>query len=165
MLEDKIVSRAEAARLAEKARGDGKTVVFTNGCFDILHVGHVKCLEAARGYGDLLFVGVNSDESVRLIKGPERPLLPELDRAATMAGLEAVSYVIIFDERTPEALIAAVRPDIHVKGGDYGAEELPETPLVRSWGGEVRIVPQISGRSTSTIIEKAKKGLTCESSG
>jgi rfaE bifunctional protein nucleotidyltransferase chain/domain len=157
MVEDKIISRAEAARIAEDARRAGKTVVFTNGCFDIIHVGHVKCLEAARSLGDLLIVGLNSDESVRNLKGPGRPVLPEVDRAVTIAGLESVDYVVIFGERTPEALIDAVRPGIHVKGGDYRAEELPETPVVRRWGGEVRIVPHVSGRSTSAIIEKAKR--------
>jgi rfaE bifunctional protein nucleotidyltransferase chain/domain len=165
VIEDKIISREEAARIAAEARRASRKVVFTNGCFDIIHVGHVKCLEAARSFGDLLMVGINSDESVRQLKGPERPLLPELDRAATIAGLESVSYVVIFEEPTPEALIEAIRPNVHVKGGDYQPEDMPETPLVRRLGGEVRIVPVISGRSTSAIIERAKKGDSCASSG
>jgi rfaE bifunctional protein nucleotidyltransferase chain/domain len=139
-------------RLAE-ARGRGQRVVFTNGCFDVLHVGHARYLEEARAQGDLLVVGVNSDASVRGLKGPKRPIVPEADRAEMLAALASVDYVVLFDEATPEALIGRVRPDLHVKGGDYRAEDLPETPLVRALGGEVRIMPLVAGRSTSDLVE------------
>ena len=129
-----------------------RTVVFTNGCFDILHAGHVYCLGKAASLGDLLVVGLNSDSSVRLLKGEGRPVNPQEDRAVVLAALGMVDFVIVFNEKTPEKLIRRVHPDIHVKGGDYSAEELPETALVRSWGGEVVIVPFLEGRSTSGML-------------
>lgn len=129
----------------------GQRVVFTNGCFDLLHVGHLRTLQWARAQGDLLVVGVNSDRSVRALKGPSRPLTPEDERAELLAGFECVDYVVIFDEDTPEALLAQLRPAVHVKGGDYRPEDLPEAELVRSYGGEVRVTPLIAGRSTSLL--------------
>lgn len=138
-----------------RSLADGRRVVFTNGVFDILHAGHVRYLSAARELGDLLVVGLNSDASVRMLgKGPNRPVNPLEDRAAVLAALRCVDAVIPFDERTPEALIAALQPNVHVKGGDYDAETLPETPLVRSYGGEVVILPLLEGRSTTSILKK-----------
>lgn len=134
----------------------GKRLVFANGVFDLLHAGHVKLLSHARSLGDLLVVGVNTDRSVRRLgKGPERPLNPLEDRAAVLAALRAVDGVVAFDEDTPLALIEALKPDVHVKGGDYDAESLPETPLVRSYGGEVVIVPLLEGRSTTAILRRS----------
>jgi rfaE bifunctional protein nucleotidyltransferase chain/domain len=139
-------------RLAE-ARAGRQRIVFTNGCFDVLHVGHARYLEDARALGDLLVVGLNSDESVRELKGPKRPIVPEADRAEMLGSLAAVDYVVLFPEATPLVLIERVRPDIHVKGGDYREEDLPEAPLVRRLGGKVRIMPLVEGRSTTGVVE------------
>jgi rfaE bifunctional protein nucleotidyltransferase chain/domain len=125
----------------DKARSAGKVVVFTNGCFDLLHVGHIRCLQQARAKGDLLVVGVNTDASVRKLKGPDRPINPESDRAERLAALQCVDYVTLFPEDTPIELITAIRPDIHVKGGDYAPEDLPEAEAVRAVGGQVEIIP------------------------
>jgi len=132
-------------------------VVFTNGCFDIIHRGHVVYLEKARALGDVLVVGLNSDSSAGKLKGPGRPVNSQGDRAYVLTGLRAVAHVVIFEEDTPEKLIAGIRPDIHVKGGDYREEDLPEGPLVRSYGGEIVIVPLVEGRSTTGVIEKMKE--------
>lgn len=129
----------------------GRRVVFTNGCFDLLHVGHLRTLEWARRQGELLVVGINSDASVRRLKGPGRPFTPADERAELLAGFACVDFVMIFEEDTPEALLAAIRPAVHVKGGDYNADELPEAALVRSFGGEVRVTPLVDGRSTSRL--------------
>ena len=132
-------------------------VVFTNGVFDILHRGHVACLQAARRLGGSLVLGLNSDASARQLgKGPDRPLNPELDRAFVLAGLEAVSLVILFDERTPVALLRRVRPDIYVKGGDYDMEALEETAVVRSWGGRSLAIPFVEGYSTSSLVRRLR---------
>lgn len=132
-------------------------VVFTNGVFDILHRGHVACLQAARRLGGSLVLGLNSDASARQLgKGPDRPLNPELDRAFVLAGLEAVSLVILFDERTPVALLRRVRPDIYVKGGDYDIETLEETAVVRSWGGRSLAMPFVEGYSTSSLVRRLR---------
>ena len=136
-----------------------KRLVFTNGVFDILHAGHVRYLEQARELGDLLIVGLNSDASVRRLgKGPERPINSEEDRAAILAALRCVDGVVLFDEPTPESLISQLRPDVHVKGGDYREEDLPEAPIVRSYGGDVVLLPLLEGRSTSSIIRKLSEG-------
>lgn len=133
----------------------GKTLVFTNGVFDILHAGHVTYLEQARALGDLLVVGLNSDDSVRRLgKGPERPINTLEDRATVISALRSVDAVLEFGEDTPERLISELRPDIHVKGGDYLADQLPETAIVRSYGGKVVILPFLDGRSTTRIIRK-----------
>jgi D-glycero-beta-D-manno-heptose 1-phosphate adenylyltransferase len=132
-------------------------VVFTNGVFDILHRGHVACLQAARRLGGSLVLGLNSDASARQLgKGPDRPLNPELDRAFVLAGLEAVSLVILFDERTPVALLRRVRPAIYVKGGDYDMEALEETAVVRSWGGRSIAMPFVEGYSTSSLVRRVR---------
>jgi D-beta-D-heptose 7-phosphate kinase/D-beta-D-heptose 1-phosphate adenosyltransferase len=149
---EKVVGWDSLAEQLAEARAAGRRIVFTNGCFDVLHVGHARYMEAARALGDVLVVGLNSDRSVRGLKGEKRPIVPEEDRAEMLASLAAVDYVALFDEATPEALIRHVRPDIHVKGGDYRPEDMPETPLVRSLGGEVRIMPLVEGRSTTDLV-------------
>lgn len=132
---------------------EGKTLVFTNGVFDILHAGHVLCLEAARALGDMLIVGLNADESVRrLNKGPERPINPLEDRMQVIEALRCVDGVLSFDEDTPVELIAKLKPDIHVKGGDYDPDQLPETPVIRAYGGRVVVIPLLPGRSTTRIV-------------
>ncbi len=144
---------AEAARL----KAEGKKVVFTNGVFDILHVGHLRYLKQARALGDALFVGVNSDASVRrLNKGPERPINPEDERAELLLALKCVDAVCVFPEDTPIEILQTVQPNIHCKGGDYTAEALPETPIVRGYGGEVIILPLVAGRSTTNVVKKLR---------
>jgi D-glycero-beta-D-manno-heptose 1-phosphate adenylyltransferase len=136
-----------------------RPMVFTNGVFDILHRGHVSYLTAARALGASLVVGLNSDASARgLGKGPERPLNSELDRACVLAALQAVDAVLLFDEATPVALLARCKPDVYVKGGDYDIEKLPETPLVRSWGGRALALPFVPGFSTTALVQRIVHG-------
>ncbi len=132
----------------------GKRIVFTNGCFDILHVGHVRCLEQARILGDILVVGLNSDQSIRNLKGDRRPINSLDDRAGVLCGLECVDFITQFTQSTPIELLKVVLPDIYVKGGDYKRVDLLETSIVESIGGMVKVIPYISGRSTSNIIQK-----------
>lgn len=133
----------------------GRTMVFTNGVFDILHAGHVRYLEAARSLGDLLVVGLNTDASVRRLgKGSNRPINPLEDRAEVVAALRCVDAVVSFDEDTPEAIIGALQPSIHVKGGDYQPEDLPEKRVVDAYGGRIVIIPLLEGRSTTNILRK-----------
>jgi rfaE bifunctional protein nucleotidyltransferase chain/domain len=129
-------------------------VVLTNGCFDILHIGHVRYLRQARSLGDVLIVGLNSDDSVRRLKGDGRPINPAHERAEVLTALAVVDEVIIFDELTPERLITSVRPDVYVKGGDYAGRTLPEQALVESLGGRVEVLDHIAGHSTSDIIAR-----------
>ncbi|MBP6408238.1 MAG: D-glycero-beta-D-manno-heptose 1-phosphate adenylyltransferase [Fusobacteriaceae bacterium] len=150
----RVLNREEASKLIEDLKKQGKQVVFTNGCFDILHVGHMTYLEEAKEFGDYLFVGVNSDESVKRLKGPTRPINSEVDRAELLAGLKAVDYTVIFTEDTPVELIGELKPSIHVKGGDYKKEDLPETKVVESYGGRVEIVSLVEGKSTSNVVKK-----------
>lgn len=138
-------------------RQAGSRVVFTNGCFDLLHVGHLATLQSAREQGDLLVVGLNSDESVQKLKGPARPLLPQWERAQLLAALTCVDYVVIFSEENPNEVLRQLQPDVHVKGGDYRVEDLPETPIVEAYGGRVHIAPIVQGRST-TRLEQALRG-------
>lgn len=128
--------------------------MLTNGCFDLLHVGHVRYLAAARALGDLLIVGVNSDASVRALKGPARPLVPADERAEIIAALAAVDLVVVFDEPTAESLVAQLRPDIYVKGDDYSEATLPEARVVRGYGGEIALLPIQPGHSTSALIAR-----------
>ena len=139
------------------ARRQGARIVFANGCFDILHVGHVRYLEAARALGDLLVVGVNSDEQVRAQKGESRPVVPERERAEVVASLRAVDWVTIFLEPTVEALLLAVRPDIHAKGTDYTEETVPERDVVRSYGGRVMIVGDPKDHSSTEMIKAVNR--------
>ena len=139
-------------------RESGGRVVFTNGCFDLLHPGHVAYLAAARSLGDALVVGLNSDGSVRgLGKGPDRPLVAEADRAIVLGALRSVDAVVIFDERTPVRLMREVRPAVYVKGGDYRIEDLPEAEVADEIGAEVRIIPFKPGYSTSALVEKIRE--------
>jgi len=153
----KIVSRQEIKAVAQKAREAGKTVVFTNGCFDILHAGHVRYLAAARALGDALIVGLNSDRSVQRLKGPTRPINAEEDRAEVMAALGAVDFVVVFDDATAEGLVAEIRPDVYVKGGDYRLEDLPEARVAAVYGGRTVLIPEVPGRSSSNIIGRIKE--------
>jgi D-glycero-beta-D-manno-heptose 1-phosphate adenylyltransferase len=136
------------------AARDGKVVVFTNGVFDILHAGHVDYLEKARALGDYLVVALNSDESVRVLKGPTRPVNSLEDRMRVIGALRCVDFVVDFGEQTPERIIAEIRPDIHVKGGDYTVESLPESKIVLGYGGQVVIMPLLDGRSTTHTLNK-----------
>lgn len=138
---------------------EGRRLVFTNGVFDILHAGHVRLLEAARQHGDLLIVGVNDDDSVRRLgKGEDRPINPLRDRIAVLEALRAVDGAVAFPEDTPVALIRTLCPEVHVKGGDYDPEAMPETPVVRAYGGEVVILPLLEGRSTTGILKRVRGG-------
>jgi len=150
----KVLSRAELKREVEHLRAEGKRIAFTNGCFDILHVGHCQYLREARKQGDLLILGLNSDASVRAIKGPKRPLVPQQERAEIVASLEAVDYVTIFDESTPLELIELFRPDVLVKGADWKEEDVVGGDVVRSWGGRVVLIPMTEGASTTNIVER-----------
>ncbi|MFF3853703.1 D-glycero-beta-D-manno-heptose 1-phosphate adenylyltransferase [Micromonospora sp. NPDC002575] len=151
-----LVAPDELAAIVETQRGAGRSVVFTNGCFDVLHPGHVRYLEQARALGDLLVVAVNSDGSVRRLKGPDRPVNPVEDRVALLAALACVDHVVIFEEDSPAGLIEVVRPDVYVKGGDYPPEMVPEAPLVRRLGGQVRTLGYVPDRSTSAIIDRIR---------
>ena len=151
---NKIVTWGALKTQVELARGEGKKIAFTNGCFDILHVGHVRYLREARKTGDLLILGLNSDASVRKIKGETRPLVPQAERAEVVASLDAVDYVTLFDDPTPLRLIERLRPDVLVKGGDWNEESVVGGDSVRSWGGRVVIVPLTEGVSTTNIVEK-----------
>jgi len=151
---NKIVTWDALKDQVERVRGRGKKIAFTNGCFDILHVGHVRYLREARKTGDLLILGLNSDASVRAIKGEKRPLVPQGERAEVVASLDAVDYVTLFDDPTPLRLIECLRPDVLVKGGDWKAESVVGGDAVRSWGGRVVIVSLTEGASTTNIVEK-----------
>ncbi|MDE3135331.1 MAG: D-glycero-beta-D-manno-heptose 1-phosphate adenylyltransferase [Acidobacteriota bacterium] len=149
--EDQLLVEVAAARHA------GRRIVFTNGCFDLLHPGHIQSLERARSLGDALVVGVNSDRSVREVKGAGRPLVSETERAEVLAALEAVDWVVIFDDPTPRRLIAAVLPDILVKGGDWGEDAIVGREEVEAAGGKVVRVPVEPGYSTTDIIQRIRK--------
>ncbi|HWR38253.1 MAG TPA: D-glycero-beta-D-manno-heptose 1-phosphate adenylyltransferase [Patescibacteria group bacterium] len=153
----KIVKRDELTAWANQFRSAGRNIVFTNGCFDILHAGHVRYLTAARELGDCLLVGLNSDRSVRKLKGPDRPLNHEDDRAEVLAALAAVDGVVIFDDATAEGLVAEIRPDVYVKGGDYQLKNLPEADIVAGYGGQTILLPEVPGRSSSNIIRKIRQ--------
>ncbi|RKN31706.1 D-glycero-beta-D-manno-heptose 1-phosphate adenylyltransferase [Micromonospora musae] len=151
-----VVDGDELSAIVAAQRDAGRSVIFTNGCFDVLHRGHVRYLEQARALGDLLIVAVNADESVRRLKGPDRPVNPVEDRATLLAALSCVDHVVVFEEDSPAALIEVVRPDVYVKGGDYPPEMVPEAPLVRRLGGQVRTLGYVPDRSTSRIIERIR---------
>jgi len=135
-------------------RAHGETIVSTNGVFDVLHVGHVRYLQQARKLGDRLVIGVNTDNGTSRLKGPSRPFVIQDERAELLSALSCVDYVTFFEESTPEALISAIRPDVHVKGGDYDVESLPETTVVRSHGGRVVILPFSAGHSTTDLVHR-----------
>ena len=149
---DKIVSIEALLVALVPRRAAGERIACTNGTFDLLHLGHLRSLEAARAHGDVLVVGINSDASVRSYKAPGRPIVPEAERAELVAGLSCVDYVAIFDEPTAERLLAEVRPDVYIKGADYATKQLPERPVVEAYGGEVVLVPLEAGLSTTDAI-------------
>lgn len=157
---NKCFSWEEAKEKRELLRQSGSRLVFTNGCFDLLHAGHVLYLQEARALGDALWVGVNSDASIQRLKGFLRPIVPERERCIVLAALGCVDGVVVFEEDTPNQLIARLQPDIHTKGGDYVATQLPEYPLVTGYGGHVEILPFVPGMSSSnmiaTIVERYK---------
>src|SRR2546428_6597310 len=154
--ETKLIARKDLPRTAEELRRKGKKIVLANGCFDVLHVGHVRYLAGARAEADVLVVGVNGDDSVRRLKGPGRPLLPEDDRAVLVAALESVDHVVVFPEDDVGALLLTLRPDVHCKGTDYQAETVPERDVVRSYGGRVAIVGDPKDHDTRRIIDKVR---------
>ena len=149
-----ILTREELSERVASARASGARIVLANGCFDVLHVGHVRYLAGARELGDMLVVGINSDEQVAIQKGAGRPVLPAMERAEIVAALESVTYVTIFDEPTVEQLLLALKPDVHAKGTDYTTESVPERDVVRSYGGEVAIVGDPKDHSTTEIIAR-----------
>ncbi len=161
---DTPINREKLIELRQQWRTAGKKVIFTNGVFDLLHVGHVQYLAEARAMGDFLIIGLNSDSSVKQLKGPKRPLVTEQERAQVLLALRSVDYVTIFEETTAETVLGLIQPDIYVKGGDYTLQDqlefaqkpkpLPEEPVVRGYGGSVRLIPFLPGHSTSELIEK-----------
>ncbi len=151
----------EVKKIVDKLKKEGKKIVFTNGCFDILHLGHIRYLSEAKKLGDFLIVAINSDSSVRRIKGNKRPIIDEKARAEIIAALEFVDMVIIFSEDTPYNIIKRLKPDILVKGGDWKEDEIVGADIVKKSGGKVLTIPYITGYSTTSIVEKIKK-LYCE---
>lgn len=156
-MSEKILSQDELLGVREGLRAAGKSLVFTNGVFDLLHVGHVRYLAEARSLGDALIVAVNSDAAVRKLKGEGRPLVPEAERAEILAALRQVDYVTIFDDVSPRSLIAKLLPDVLVKGGDYALDEIHGREEVEAAGGRTVSLPFVEGASTSTIIERMRK--------
>jgi rfaE bifunctional protein nucleotidyltransferase chain/domain len=151
---DKIHTRESLKEKIDQLRQEGKKIVFTNGCFDILHVGHTRYLKEARRAGDVLILALNSDDSVRALKGEKRPLTPEDERADVVASLESVDFVTIFHELTPLELIEYLKPDILIKGGDWKEDDVVGKESVKKWGGKVVIIPEVKGSSTTNIVEK-----------
>ena len=147
-----MIPRGGLRALGERLRREGKRIAFANGCFDVLHVGHTRYLQAARAEGDVLVVGVNGDAAVRALKGPGRPLLPAEARAELVAALEAVDYVVIFEEQNAEAVLTELNPHVHCKGTDYTEESVPEREVMRRLGGQVRIVGDPKDHSTRAIL-------------
>jgi D-glycero-beta-D-manno-heptose 1-phosphate adenylyltransferase len=161
----KIVSQDELIQAAARDKRDGRRVVFTNGCFDLLHPGHVRCLAGARALGDVLIVAVNSDRSVRGNKGPERPLVAEQDRAEVLAALSSVDYVAIFDEPTPRELISRVLPNVLVKGADWAPDQVVGREEVEAAGGRVISIPLAPGYSTTNLLEKIRMAAAAPEGG
>ena len=151
-----LLTLEEAQALRQSLRNEGKTLVFTNGHFDLLHAGHLEYLEKARALGDALFVGVNGDASTRRLKGEGRPLVPESQRARLLAALEPVSAAIIFEADTADELLNTLQPEIYVKGGDYADKPLPERATVEAYGGRVELIELLSGHSTSRLISRIR---------
>jgi rfaE bifunctional protein nucleotidyltransferase chain/domain len=154
-----VLTPADLTALGDRLRALGKIVVWTNGCFDLLHLGHVRSLQAARALGDVLIVGVNSDDSVRRLKGPGRPILPAAERAELVASLACVDHAVVFDEDTPDECIRLLRPAVHCKGADYApphGKPIPEAALVASYGGRVAFLPLVDGLSTTELIRRIR---------
>jgi rfaE bifunctional protein nucleotidyltransferase chain/domain len=152
-----IISRDEIGKVCQKLREEGKKIVFTNGCFDIIHIGHIKYLTEAKKLGNVLVVGLNSDDSVKRLKGEGRPVTPQSERAEILDSLKPVDYVVIFEEDTPLELIRIVKPDFLVKGGDYKPENIVGADFVTQNGGKVVVLPYVFGKSTTKLIERLKK--------
>ena len=152
-MKEKIKERKELRGIVEDLKAEGKQIVFTNGCFDLLHVGHVRYLEQAKALGDILIVGINGDHSVRGLKGPLRPILPVEDRAEILSGLGCIDYITVFDEPTPLELITLLKPHVLVKGGDWAKDEVVGREVVEGMGGKVVLVPFVEGSSASNLIE------------
>ena len=157
MTSSKILSRAELLEAADRERAAGRRIVFANGAFDLLHAGHVRYLEASRREGGWLAVGINSDRSVRRAKGADRPILPEEERAEIIAALACVDAVTLFDENSPAALLAELKPDVHAKGTDYTIDSVPERDVVASYGGKTAIVGDPKDHATTDLIERIRK--------
>ncbi|MFA4910280.1 MAG: D-glycero-beta-D-manno-heptose 1-phosphate adenylyltransferase [Desulfobacteria bacterium] len=153
-MKDKIKDRKDLKKVVERVKKEGKRVVFTNGCFDLIHVGHTRYLEEAKKLGDILIVAVNSDQSVRTIKGNKRPIIPEEERAEVLSALQCVDFVVIFHEPDPLNIISLLKPDVLVKGGDWGEDAIIGREVVESIGGKVVRIPEIKGASSSSIIDK-----------
>ena len=151
-----LIKRENLRALVDKIHKEGKTVVTTNGCFDILHVGHVKYLEKTKTFGDYLIVLLNSDKSVKSIKGPTRPINGELDRAEVLSALRCVDYVVLFDEDSPRNLLDEMKPDVYTKGADYNMDTLPEADIMKKNGTKVEFIDFVEGKSTTNIINKMK---------
>ncbi len=149
-----MIDRKDAANFCDELKRQGKRLVFTNGCFDIIHAGHVRYLTTAKSFGDVLIVGLNTDESVRRLKGASRPINNQDDRAEVLLALKPVDHVIFFGEQTAESLISEVKPNVYVKGGDYTLATLPEAQIVQRFGGRVELVNLLAGRSTTNIVGK-----------
>jgi len=156
-LKEKVKPSEELKTIVNRSKEEGKKIVFTNGCFDLIHVGHVRYLEKTKKLGDILIVGMNSDSSVRTIKGDSRPIIPEAERAEVLAALQCVDFVVIFDEPDPLSLISSLKPDVLVKGGDWSKDAIIGREVVESAGGRVILIPEIEGASTSNIIRKIAK--------
>lgn len=153
----KIVKREEIRSLVKELQSQGKTVVTTNGCFDILHVGHVRYLQKTKSFANYSIVLLNSDKSVRLIKGEGRPINNENDRAEILCALSCVDYVVLFDESSPRDLLAEIKPDVHTKGADYSVETLPEADVILENGGKIEFIEFVEGKSTTKTIEAMKQ--------
>ena len=154
----KLKSLEELDDAVRQQQAAGRQVVFANGCFDLIHVGHIRYLEGARAEGDLLVVAINSDASVRKLKGADRPLMPVAERAEIVAGFEAVDYVLVFDEETVDSILRRLRPDVHAKGTDYTEETVPERETVLGYGGRIAIVGDPKDRSTKGFVERIRGG-------
>jgi rfaE bifunctional protein nucleotidyltransferase chain/domain len=154
--EPDVVADSSVEALLARVRSAGGTVVATGGCFDLLHPGHVATLRAARGLGDCLVVCINSDESVRRLKGPSRPLVTATDRARVLEALEFVDAVVVFEEDTPAEVLDRLRPDVWAKGGDYAGADLPEAAVLRRWGGQAVVLPYLDGHSTTALVQRSR---------
>ena len=153
---ENLIEKENVKTVVKNLKKQNKKIVMTNGCFDILHAGHVRYLSESKKFGDILIVGLNSDISVKALKGPTRPINNEFDRAEVLLGLKAVDYVILFDEISPVKLLDEIKPDIYTKGADYTLETLPETETVQKNGGEIKFIKLVEGKSTTKIIDKIK---------
>ncbi len=153
---EKVIEINELFKIVKESKKEGKQIVFTNGCFDILHVGHIRLLKKAKEVGDLLIIGLNSDSSVKSLKGAARPIIPERERAELLAAIKYIDYITIFTESTASRVLSILKPDIYVKGGNYSAANLPEWSVVKKFGGKINIIPLEGSRSTSAIINKIK---------